>query len=46
MSDGQVKTAYAGGCLWAGDVDKDGKIEALVVAASVEISTGFTAVKK
>jgi hypothetical protein len=46
MGDGTIKTAYAGGCLWVGDPNMDGKTAALVVGASVEISTGFTAVKK
>lgn len=41
MNNGQVKTGYAGGCVWAGTVGADGKPEALVLGASVEISTGF-----
>ncbi|HMY60152.1 MAG TPA: hypothetical protein PKL17_06875 [Pseudomonadota bacterium] len=40
---GTVKTGYAGGCLWAGAVDPmTGKPEALVLGATVEISTPFT----
>jgi hypothetical protein len=42
MKNGAVKTAYAGGCLWLGDPDMDGQLEALVLGATVEISTGFT----
>lgn len=41
MANGKVKTGYAGGCLWAGDVDQDGKPEALVLGATVEITTNF-----
>lgn len=41
-----VVTGYAGGCLWAGDVDDDGTIEALVLGAAVKLSTGFTGAKK
>jgi hypothetical protein len=46
MSDGQIKTAYAGGCIWAGDPNQDGKTAALLVGATVEISTAFTAGKQ
>jgi hypothetical protein len=46
MSDGTVKTAYAGGCLWTGDPNNSGQTEAVVVGATVEISTGFTAKKQ
>ncbi len=42
IPDGDVITAYAGGCLWAGDVDDDGAIEALVIGASVKLTTSFT----
>lgn len=42
MANGQVKTAYAGGCLWAGDIDQDGKPEALVLGATVEVTTHFS----
>lgn len=42
MPDGQVKTGYAGGCVWAGGVGVDGKPEALVLGASIEMSTKFT----
>ena len=45
MGDGKVQTAYSGGCLWAGDPNMDGELEALVLGASVKITTGFTAVK-
>lgn len=46
MDNGQVVTGYAGGCLWAGDPDADGELEALVVSASVKFTTGFTGVRK
>jgi hypothetical protein len=46
MKNGQVKTAYAGGCIWAGDPDQDGKTAALLVGASVEITNGFSAQKQ
>jgi hypothetical protein len=43
MTSGTVKTGFAGGCLWVGAVDPlTGKPEALVLGASVEISTPFT----
>lgn len=43
MTNGAVKTGYAGGCLWAGALDpQTGKPEVLVLGASVEISTPFT----
>lgn len=45
MENGQVVVAYAGGCLWTGDPDMDGSLEALVIGASVKFSTGFTGVR-
>ncbi len=42
MVDGLVTVGYAGGCLWAGDTNMDGNLEALVLGASVEFTTGFT----
>jgi hypothetical protein len=45
VSDGVVTIAYAGGCLWAGDPDDDGTLEALVIGASLEFTVGFTAQK-
>ena len=42
MSAGLVEIGYAGGCLWAGDPDDDGQIEALVIGASIKFTTGFT----
>lgn len=43
MTNGSVKTGFAGGCLWVGAVDPlTGKPEALVLGASLEISTPFT----
>ncbi len=41
MRDGEVKTVYAGGCLWLGDPNDDGTLEALVIDAAVELTTGF-----
>lgn len=46
MTDGRVATSYTGGCLWAGDPNMDGQLEALVLGAQVKITTGFTGVKK
>jgi hypothetical protein len=46
MESGEIIVAYAGGCLWAGDVDDDGTIEALVLGASLKFTTGFTAMKR
>jgi len=45
MRDGTVKTAYAGACLWAGDVNMDGKLEALALGATVEVRTKFTGMR-
>jgi hypothetical protein len=42
MTDGTVDVGYAGGCLWAGDPDMDGQVEALVLGASIKFTTGFT----
>lgn len=41
MENGEVLTAYSGGCLWAGDPDMDGDLEALVLGAGVKFTTGF-----
>jgi hypothetical protein len=46
MDNGEVKVGYAGACLWADDVTGDGTIEALVVGATVEFTTGYTATKR
>ena len=46
MPDGQVITGFAGGCLWAGDVNDDGSIEAIVVGAAVKLSTNFTGARQ
>lgn len=45
MTDGVVRTAYAGGCLWAGDPAMAGEVQALVLGASVTIEVPFTAAK-
>ena len=42
FDNGEVKTGYAGGCLWADDLDDDGELEALVLGASIVFKTGFT----
>jgi hypothetical protein len=42
MDAGLVTVGYAGGCLWAGDPDLDGELEALLIGASVKFTTGFT----
>jgi hypothetical protein len=36
-------TIDSGGCLWAGDPNMDGQLEAFVVGASVRFSAGFSA---
>ena len=46
MENGEVRTGYAGGCLWAGDPDMDGETQALVLGASVTISVPFTAARE
>lgn len=43
MNAGVVTIGYAGGCLWAGDPDMDGDLEALLASASIKFTTGFTA---
>ncbi len=43
MDAGLVTIGYAGGCLWAGDPNMDGQLEALVASASIKFTTGFTA---
>ncbi len=42
MTGGKVITAYAGGCLWAGDPNGDGNADALVLGAKVKFTTGFS----
>ncbi len=46
MNSGEVVVAYAGGCLWAGDPNDDGTIEALTIGAEVRFTTGFDGVKR
>jgi hypothetical protein len=43
MNAGIVTVGYSGGCLWAGDPNMDGELEALVLGATVKFTTGFTA---
>ncbi len=45
MNAGTVTVGYAGGCLWAGDPDDDGHLEALVIGASIKFETGFVGVR-
>ncbi|MCB9596558.1 MAG: hypothetical protein H6719_27790 [Sandaracinaceae bacterium] len=42
FQNGEVVVGYGGGCLWAGDPDMDGELEALVLGASITFRTGFT----
>ena len=46
MNAGVVEVGYAGGCLWAGDPNMDGELEALVLGATVKFTTGFVADKR
>jgi hypothetical protein len=46
LENGEVVVGYAGGCLWADDVDGDADLEALVLGASVEFTTSFEATKR
>lgn len=43
LTNGEVVTGYSGGCLWAGDPNMDGELEALVLGAGVKITTTFEA---
>lgn len=45
MHFGEVAVGYSGGCLWADDVDGDEELEAVVLGASISITTGFDAVR-
>jgi hypothetical protein len=45
LSEGEVAVGYAGGCLWADDVDGDSELEAVVLSASVVFTTGFEGVR-
>jgi hypothetical protein len=42
LPSAEVITGYAGGCLWAGDPNDDGTLEAIVIGAGVELRTSFT----
>ena len=46
MSDGVVTIGYAGGCLRAGDPNMDSQLQALVIGASVKLTTGFSATRQ
>jgi hypothetical protein len=43
---GDVVTVFAGGCLWAGDPNMDGELEALVLGGTLRLATGFSATKR
>ena len=45
LVDGEVAVGYAGGCLWADDVDGDEELEAVVLEASVVFTTGFSGLR-
>ncbi len=42
MEAGLVTVGYGGTCLWAGDPNMDGELEALLLSASITFQTGFT----
>ncbi len=46
LENGEVVVGYAGGCLWADDVDGDQDLEALVLGAAIELTTSFDATKR
>lgn len=46
MDNGIVTVGYAGGCLWAGDVNDDGTVEAIVISAGIEFTTGFNGTRR
>jgi hypothetical protein len=45
LAEGEVTVGYAGGCLWADDVDGDDDYEAVVLEASIVFSTPFTGLR-
>lgn len=45
LQNGEVVTAYSGGCLWADDITGDGELEALVVGATLTFRTTFEATR-
>lgn len=45
IEEGVVTTAYAGGCLWADDVDGDEELEALALGASVTVESRYKATR-
>lgn len=45
LSPGAVKVGYAGGCLWADDIDGDADLEAVVLEASIVFTTDFEATR-
>jgi hypothetical protein len=46
MTSGLVTVGYAGACLWPGDPNHDGKVDALVAGATVTFTTGFTGARR
>ena len=45
FENGEIVTGYAGGCLWA-NVTEDEELQALVLGATVTISTDFSATRR
>jgi len=43
LVDGEVQVGYAGGCLWADDIDDDEDLEAVVLSASIVFTTPVSA---
>jgi hypothetical protein len=46
LENGELVVGYAGGCLWADDLDGDADLEALVLGAGIELTTTFSAHKR
>ncbi len=46
MERGVVETVYTGGCMWGGDPDGDGQLEAVVLGARLRFTTGFTGARR
>jgi hypothetical protein len=46
MDAGLVTVAYGGTCLWVGDPNMDMELEAILLSASVEFTTGFTGARQ
>ncbi len=46
MESGSVVVGYGGGCLWAGDPNMDGELEALLLTASLRFENGFVGIRR